>query len=289
MDYMEHLGSRGALSSQRMPLAPHNSDEQAGLNLGQFSKIDGSESSIRFLDELDRRDRAPFAVGLRKHLYDHLQATPGEKVADVGCGTGKVVAELIESGVQAIGIDVSEQVIARARHRFPTADFRLASSEKLPFADAELRGYAAMLLYQHLNDPAPSLVEAWRVLGPGGRLVVADLENDLWAIDCDDPSIVRKMLPAFADTIANPWIGRRLRSLLIDAGFGEVTVETHSIVVTSLAAAGPLWKAVTGAGVAAGVVTTEQADAWLDEQADRDAHGRLFAAIPVFFACATRL
>jgi ubiquinone/menaquinone biosynthesis C-methylase UbiE len=261
---------------------------QAGLNLGQFSQVDASESSAGFLDELDRRDRAPFAVALRKHLYDLLHATPGQKVADIGCGTGKVVAELIDSGVQATGIDISEQAISRARRRFPTADFRVAPSSTLPFADGELYGYVAMLLYQHLGDPAPSLAEARRVLSPGGRLVVADLENDLWAIDCDDPPIVRRMLPAFADTVANPWIGRRLRSLLIEAGFTEVTVELRSIMATSLAEVGPLWRAITGAGVAAGVVTSEQADSWLAEQARRDAAGRVFAAVPTFFASARR-
>jgi len=145
-----------------------------------------------------------------------------------------------------------------------------------------------MLLYQHLGDPAPSLAEAWRVLGPDGRLVLADLENDLWAIDCDDPSIVRRMLPAFANTVANPWICRRFRSLLLAAGFSEVSIETHAIVLTNLTDAAFALQAIAGAGVAAGVVTSQQADAWLAEQARRDAEGRLFVVIPAFFACARR-
>ena len=272
------------------PLGRHCLRLKDGVSraLCQFSTVDASESSAGFLDELDRRDRAPFAVALRKRLCDLLQATPGQKVADVGCGTGKVVAELSESGVQAIGVDISEQAISRARRRFPTADFRIASAETLPFADGELRGYVARLLFQHLKDPAPSLAEAWRVLGPNGRLVVVDVENDLWAIDCDDPSLLRRMLPAFADTVANPWICRRFRSLLVEAGFSEVAVEMHSVVGTTLAEAGPLWTAITGAGVAAGVLTTEQADVWLAEQVRRDAQGQLFAAIPAFFFSARR-
>src|SRR3954452_4748556 len=115
--------------------------EQTELNLGQFSKLDASGSMEDLLDKLDRRDRLPIAVTLRKHLYELLHASPGEKVADIGCGTGKAVAELMESGVEAIGIDISEQAIARARERFPMADFRTAPSDALPFADGELSGY----------------------------------------------------------------------------------------------------------------------------------------------------
>jgi ubiquinone/menaquinone biosynthesis C-methylase UbiE len=164
------------------------SNEQAGLSFGHFSKVDASVSSEGLLDELDRRDRLPIAIILRKRLYELLRMSPGDKVADVGCGTGKVVGELIDRGVAAIGIDISEQAISRARSRFPMADFRTASSETLPFADGELRGYSALLLYQHLKHPARSLSEAFRVIGPGGRLVLADVENDLWAIDSDEHS-----------------------------------------------------------------------------------------------------
>jgi ubiquinone/menaquinone biosynthesis C-methylase UbiE len=181
----------------------------AGLHFGRFSQVDTSRSSEGLLDELDRRDRLAFAITLRKHLYELLQASSGEKVAEIGCGTGQVVAELMESGVEAIGIDISEQACARARGRFPMADFRTASSDALPFADGELSGYVALLVYQHLQDPAPSLAEAWRAIGRGGRLVLADVENDLWAVDSDEQPIVRRMVRAFADTVANPWIGRK--------------------------------------------------------------------------------
>jgi ubiquinone/menaquinone biosynthesis C-methylase UbiE len=264
------------------------SSEQTVLNFGQFSKLDASGSVEALLDELDRRDRLPIAVTLRKHLYELLNARPGEKVADIGCGTGKVVAELMECGVEAIGIDISEQAIARARGRFPMADFRTAPSDALPFADGELNGYVALLVYQHLQHPSPSLAEAWRVLGHGGRVVLADVENDLWAIDASEQPIVRGIVRAFADTVANPWIGRGFRSLLLETGFVEVTVELLSLVCTSYADVAPALKAMTAAAVASGDITRQRADSWLAEQERRGTEGRLFAATPIFFATGRR-
>jgi ubiquinone/menaquinone biosynthesis C-methylase UbiE len=264
------------------------SGEQTALNLGEFSKLDASGSIQGLLDELDRRDDLPVAVTLRKYLYELLNARPGEKVADIGCGTGKVVAELMDCGVKAIGVDISEQAIARARNRFPMADFRTAPSDALPFADGELNGYVAVLVYQHIQHPRPSLTEAWRVLGHGARVVLADVENDLWAIDSNEQPILRGMVRAFADTVANPWIGRGFRSLLLETGFVDVTVELRSLVFTSYAHVASGLKAMTAAAVASGDITRQRADSWLAEQERRDTEGRLFAAIPGFFATARR-
>ena len=73
----------------------------------------------------------------------------------------------------------------------------------------------------------------------------ADVENYLWAVDSDEQPILRGMVRAFADTVANPWIGRGFRSLLLEAGFVEVTVELRSLVFTSYADAAPMMKAMT--------------------------------------------
>ena len=264
------------------------SGEPAALNLGQFSNLDASKSAASLLDDLDRRDRLPSSIAVRARLYEMLEAQAGERIADVGCGTGKVVADLIEGGVDATGVDVSQQAITRAIARFPGADFRVASAEALPLRDGELAGYTAVQVYSHLPDPGAALAEARRVLRGDGRLVLVDLENDLWAIDSDDELIVRKMLPAFADTVANPWIGRRFRSLLLDAGFSDVIIEARSIVLTEYGDIAPAIKAIASAATAANAVTSSEADLWLAEQVHRGEHGRFFAAIPAFYARARK-
>jgi ubiquinone/menaquinone biosynthesis C-methylase UbiE len=141
--------------------------------------------------------------------------------------------------VVATGVDSSERVIARARTRFPTADFRVAFANTLPFADGELDAYLALRVYGHIVDPGPALEEARRVLRPAGRIVLADIENDLFAIDADDQVLVGTLKQAFRTSVAFPWIGR-LRSLLQDAGFRHVSVEVQTLVFTNRAEIAPV-------------------------------------------------
>ncbi len=222
------------------------------------------------------------------HSYELLDAHPGEGLVNVGCGTGRVVTELTERGIQAIGVDSSEHMISVARLRFPQGDFRLAAAEALPFEDGVLDGYRAERLYQHLNDPARALVEARRVLAPGGRIVLVDQGYDMWAIDADDEVLTRALMRAQSDAITNRWMGRRYHNLLLNAGFIEVAIEVKTGIFTDHAQVSFFLESTTNAGVAGGVVTRAQADAWLAEQARRGEVGRFFVAIPLFLASGRR-
>jgi ubiquinone/menaquinone biosynthesis C-methylase UbiE len=84
-------------------------------------------------------ESVPETVALRTRSYELLGVGPGDRVADVGAGTGRAVAELAGLGLPVTGIDVSEQMIAVGRQRFPAADLRVGTAEALPFADGELR------------------------------------------------------------------------------------------------------------------------------------------------------
>jgi SAM-dependent methyltransferase len=184
------------------------------------------------------------------------------------------------------GVDSSEAMLTRARQRFPEGTFRLAPAEDLPLTDASLHGYRAERVYGHLPDPRPALAEARRVLVPGGRFVLVDVENDLWIIDSDDRSLSRTLVRAFADAVANPWIGRSCRSLLLDAGFVDVSVEFRSVILTTYGPA--LVQALTTAAVSVGVVSREQAAGCIAEQLRRDVQSRLFAANPHYVVSAVR-
>jgi len=103
------------------------------------------------------------------------------------------------------------------------------------------------------------LAEARRVLASGGRFVLMDVENDLWIIDSDDQLLARTMVRALADTIANPWIGRSGRALLLHSGFEDVTVEFQPHTMTAPTAA--LLENIVAAALACGAVNRQLADA----------------------------
>lgn len=155
-----------------------------------------------------------------------LQA--GERMLEVGCGTGvltRLAAEAVGAGGQAVGIDAAPGMIAVARRHAAAANsrgqFRLAAIEALPFPDASFDVVLASLMLHHLPPTAKAagLSEVRRVLRPGGRLVVADLDrpaNRLWWL-------------LFWPVLLMPMIASNLRGEIPDflrrAGFVSVQAE----------------------------------------------------------------
>lgn len=236
---------------------------------------------------LDAVDAMPGLAELRARSYDLLDLTAAAAIVDVGCGAGRAVAEMNELGAQTVGVDVSEQMIAVARRRWPEWEYRLGGANALPLADGEVTGYRADKVFHELDDPARALAEGRRVLAPGGRIVLIGQDWDIFVIDSDDPALTRTIVHARADTVPNPRAARRYRSLLLDTDFHDVKVEVHTGVFTD-ATMLPMLTGLAEAAHATGAITRDQADAWIGEQNERGEAGRLFLAIPMFLVSAVR-
>lgn len=96
-------------------------------------------------------------------------------LADVGCGPGHVTRLLAEHHSNVIGVDLSPGMIAVARDRAPSLDFRVASMLDLPATNGEWSGIVALYSIIHLSafERATACREFARVLAPGGWLLVA--------------------------------------------------------------------------------------------------------------------
>src|SRR5688500_5897046 len=99
--------------------------------------------SATLIRMLDTAESMPGAVALRERGYELLKLKPDATVVDVGCGTGRAVAELAERGAKAIGVDLDPAMLTAARQRFPATDIRAADATDLPLADGEAQGYRA--------------------------------------------------------------------------------------------------------------------------------------------------
>jgi SAM-dependent methyltransferase len=247
----------------------------------------GNDPTESLIAQLDATEALPMATELRAYSYDLLGLTPGARVVDVGCGTGRAVAELRERAASAVGVDPNEQMITLARRRWPEADFRLGTAERLPFVDGELDAYRADKLYHVLPDPHAALGEARRVLRPGGRIVLIGQDWDGFMIDSDDAALTRTIVHARADLVRDPRAARAYRNLLLDGGFTDVTVEVRTAIFTD-ATTLPVITALVDAVRAHQAITGEQADTWLADQTQRARAGRLFFAIPLVVAAARR-
>jgi len=97
----------------------------------------------------------------------------GQRVLDLGCGTGRLSQALAEQGIARVwGVDASPEMLAVARDRLPgSVGLKQGRAEQLPFRDAWF-DRAVMWLVCHLVDRPAAFREARRVLVPGGLLAV---------------------------------------------------------------------------------------------------------------------
>jgi len=102
----------------------------------------------------------------------------GWTVADLGCGTGAMLATLAPHVSRVIGVDASEEMLGAARKRLEgvaSVDLRKGSLEALPIDAASVDAATMMLVLHHLPSPAAAIGEAARILRPGGRLLIVDM------------------------------------------------------------------------------------------------------------------
>jgi SAM-dependent methyltransferase len=108
----------------------------------------------------------------RRLVIDHLgsRVAPGP-VADVGCGTGALLADLRGAGYgPVVGTDLSEPALGLATEQHPGV--AQAVAEHLPYADRTLAAVTALDVLEHLDDDVAALRELGRVLRPGGVVVL---------------------------------------------------------------------------------------------------------------------
>ncbi len=105
-----------------------------------------------------------------KGLVDLLAAKPGERVLDLGCGTGTLSAEIAASGAEVVGVDRSPEMINEARKKFAALRFEVCDARSLEFS-TEFDAVFSNAALHWIPEAARVVEGAARALKPGGRFV----------------------------------------------------------------------------------------------------------------------
>ncbi len=163
--------------------------------------------------------QAEWTASLRGYLYREIAIGTRHDALDVGCGGGRLTAELAAKvRGRTVGCDVDPLAVAAARAAYPNLEFVACEPTRLPAADCsfDFVGCHFTLLWAH--DPVALLVEMKRVTKPGG-VVVALAEPD-WGgfVEWPDFGLRDLMATALAAKDADPLAGRKLRDWFVRAG-----------------------------------------------------------------------
>lgn len=128
----------------------------------------------------------------------------GERVLDVAAGTGTSSAALAKSGADVVAADFSPGMIEVGRLKHPGITFVQADAMALPFGDDEFDAVTISFGLRNIEDPKKALAEMYRVLKPGGRVVICEFSKPPRAIFRAGYSAYMKyIMPAVVDAASS--------------------------------------------------------------------------------------
>lgn len=157
----------------------HGPHEHGPHERGSVGHLHGVIEQARFYDLVTKTAFLGRRGAAYRRLASLAQARPGDRVLDLGCGTGalsEAMARVVAPGGSVLGIDPSEPMCRRARRRVQQARFEVMAAEALDLPDESIDVVVSALAIHHIDEPArpAAFAQAARVLRPGGQLMVAD-------------------------------------------------------------------------------------------------------------------
>jgi ubiquinone/menaquinone biosynthesis C-methylase UbiE len=168
----------------------------------------------------------------------NFDAAPGMHVLDLGTGVGAMAAQIFARcpGIRLFGVDHSEAQIARARSMHKVAEYSVANAEQLPFAAESFDRVHVSWLLEHIPDPKAIAREIRRVLKPGGYAHVIEVDNATLRATPALPELdatFALLNEAQKARHGDPFIGRKLEGLFVDAEFSKVEARSIALHGTS--------------------------------------------------------
>lgn len=140
----------------------------------------------------------------RVQMTRAVAPAPGERILDVAAGTGTSAAPMAKAGALVTCLDLSEGMIAEGRRKHPDLEFIHGSAEKLPFDDHSFDAVTISFGLRNVNQPHVALDEFYRVLKPGGRVVVCEFSHPpLGVVQRGYSAYMRVAIPGMAKLMSS--------------------------------------------------------------------------------------
>lgn len=197
--------------------AERNAEDEAAANEILNRRRDQAR---HFFDSVARNWKEMREAQGTETFFDLIADRIPQKAAflELGCGSGPFLDKILPRQGQTIGVDYSQAMLDEAKRtlasRAASVDFRLGYLEHLPIGDESVDCALVYMVLHHLASPADALRDAWRVLKPGGQLMIVDLLKH-------DNEYMRER---FADL----WLGfdpDDMKRWAFDCGFAEAKLE----------------------------------------------------------------
>ena len=203
-------------------MAKAKTDESGFIPALRYDRL---TPAFDFVAALAVRDRT-----IKRRVIGHAAIQTGERVLDVGCGTGTlaIAAAQAAPGGHVSGLDADPSILSKAMRKAASAgleiDFTEGRSDALPFEDATFDLVLSTLVFHHLPDETKhrSAAEVMRVLRPGGRAVIGDLGRPHDAVMHGVVRATVQMLDGTATTALN--VRGELPGVFAAAGLTGVSV-----------------------------------------------------------------
>lgn len=186
-----------------------------------------------------------------------------------------------------VGVDTSDTMLEVARDRnrgTENAVFKVGDAIDLPLPDRSVDGVVAVQVYEYVSEIRSALTEAFRVLRPGGRLVVVDVDWSTLSWHSSNRERMRRVLSVWDEHLADPSLPRTLAAEMNAAGFIGLDVEGHAFVNTddSLDGYSGAIIPLIGDFVQDRGVGTGEVQDWTTELRDMSAAGEYFFSLTKF-------
>lgn len=196
------------------------------------------EQARELATRLEHRAKASDEISARESYLDLIAPAEGERVLDVGCGSGvltRAIARRVGDRGRVVGLDSSPALLDLARHYAEEAgvssrvEWRAGDCRKLPLPDGSFDVVLAATVLAHVPGVDAAIREMVRVTRVGGRIGIFDFDGDCFLISHPDRDLTRRVVAAQSDHSAvNSQLVRELPAIL--GTFGVEAVKAQAFM-----------------------------------------------------------